>query len=161
MGSGHGTGKKARRASAMEWIRRIGLTGFEDSYPHQLSGGMRQRIAIARAFATGSPALLMDEPLGALDSQTRTLMQEELLALWEAERKTVVLVTHSIEEALLLGDRIIMMSARPATIKAVIDVPFECPRGIDTEKDPRFGQMKLQIWESIRDEVQESMGAIA
>ena len=156
-----GIDKKTRRASAMEWIRRIGLTGFEDSYPHQLSGGMRQRIAIARAFATGSPALLMDEPLGALDSQTRTLMQEELVALWEAERKTVVLVTHSIEEALLLGDRIIMMSARPATIKEVIDVPFERPRGIDTEKDPRFGQMKLQIWESIRDEVQESMGAIA
>ena len=104
--------------------------------------------------------MLMDEPLGALDSQTRTLMQEELVALWEAERKIVVLVTHSIEEALLLGDRIVMMSARPATVKEVIDVPFERPRGIDTEKDPRFGEMKTQIWESIRDEVQESMGAI-
>lgn len=156
-----GIDKKTRRASATEWIKRIGLSGFEDSYPHQLSGGMRQRIAIARAFATGSPALLMDEPLGALDSQTRTLMQEELVALWEAERKTVVLVTHSIEEALLLGDRIVMMSARPATVKEVIDVPFARPRGIDTEKDPRFGQMKTQIWESIRDEVQESMGAIS
>lgn len=156
-----GIDKQTRRNSAAQWIKRIGLTGFEESYPHQLSGGMRQRIAIARAFATGSPALLMDEPLGALDSQTRTLMQEELMALWEAERKTVVLVTHSIEEALLLGDRIVMMSARPATVKEVIDVPFDRPRGVDTEKDPQFGEMKRQIWESIRDEVQESMGAIA
>lgn len=156
-----GIDKKTRRESATRWIKRIGLSGFEDSYPHQLSGGMRQRIAIARAFATGSPALLMDEPLGALDSQTRTLMQEELVALWEAERKTVVLVTHSIEEALLLGDRIVMMSARPATVKEVIDVPFARPRGLETEEDPRFGKMKMQIWESIRDEVQESMGAIA
>src|SRR5699024_2283233 len=148
-------------AHARQWIDKAGLTGFESAYPHELSGGMRQRIAIARAFATGSPALLMDEPLGALDSQTRTLMQEELIALWEAERKTVVLVTHSIEEALLLGDQVVMMSARPATVKEVIDVPFARPRGIDTEQDPQFGQMKRQIWESIRDEVQDSMGAIA
>lgn len=156
-----GIDKRTRRDAAAKWIKRIGLSGFEDSYPHQLSGGMRQRIAIARAFATGSPALLMDEPLGALDSQTRTLMQEELISLWEAERKTVVLVTHSIEEALLLGDRVVMMSARPATVKEVIDVPFARPRGVDTEQDPQFGQMKRQIWESIRDEVQDSMGAIA
>lgn len=156
-----GASKRDRLKTAGDWVQRTGLSGFEEAYPHQLSGGMRQRVAIARAFATGSPALLMDEPLGALDSQTRTLMQEELVKLWEAERKTVVLVTHSIEEALLLGDQIVMMSSRPATIKEIIDVPFDRPRGIDTEQDPRFSEMKMQIWESIRDEVQESMGAIA
>lgn len=155
-----GVSKRERHAVARDWISRTGLAGFEQAYPHQLSGGMRQRVAIARAFATGSPALLMDEPLGALDSQTRTLMQEELVKLWEAERKTVVLVTHSIEEALLLGDRIVMMSNRPATVKEIIDVPFQRPRGIETERDPRFGEMKTQIWESIRDEVQESMQEI-
>lgn len=156
-----GLAKTQRVAAAKDWVTRTGLSGFEEAYPHQLSGGMRQRIAIARAFATDSPALLMDEPLGALDAQTRTLMQEELVALWEAERKTVVLVTHSIEEALLLGDQIVVMSARPATIKSVIDVPFSRPRGIETERDPRFSEMKVQIWDSIRDEVQNSMGATA
>ncbi len=154
-----GVGKAQRQRNAREWIRRAGLQSFEDSYPQQLSGGMRQRIAIARAFATGSPALLMDEPLGALDSQTRTLMQEQLVDLWEQERKTVVLVTHSIEEALLLGDEIVMMSARPGRVKEVIEVPFGRPRGLEIEKDPRFTEMKTAIWESMRDEVQATMGA--
>lgn len=154
-----GVGKSQREVNAREWIRRAGLAGFEDVYPEQLSGGMRQRIAIARAFATGSPALLMDEPLGALDAQTRTLMQEQLVELWEQERKTVVLVTHSIEEALLLGDEIVMMSARPARVKEVISVPFGRPRGLDIEKDPRLTEMKTAIWASMRDEVQASMGA--
>lgn len=150
-------GKKAREKNARHWIGEVGLTGFENSYPHQLSGGMRQRIAIARAFATGSPNLLMDEPLGALDAQTRILMQEQLLHLWEAERKTVVLVTHSIEEALLLGDQIVMMSARPGRIKEIIDVPFGRPRSLDVEGTAEFAEMKQSIWESLRDEVQASM----
>lgn len=150
-------GKKQREDNARHWIGEVGLTGFENSYPHQLSGGMRQRIAIARAFATGSPTLLMDEPLGALDAQTRILMQEQLVRLWEVERKTVVLVTHSIEEALLLGDQIILMSARPGRVKEIIEVPFGRPRNVEVEGTAEFAQMKQGIWESLRDEVQASM----
>lgn len=152
-----GVDRSKREAKAREWIGEVGLTGFESAYPHQLSGGMRQRIAIARAFATGSPSLLMDEPLGALDAQTRILMQEQLVSLWEAERKTVVLVTHSIEEALLLGDQIVMMSARPGRVKEVINIPFERPRSTAIETDPEFARMKQDIWESLRDEVQASL----
>jgi len=149
--------KKEREEHARHWIAEVGLTGFEDAYPHQLSGGMRQRIAIARAFATGSPSLLMDEPLGALDAQTRMLMQELLVRLWEAERKTVVLVTHAIEEALLLGDQIIMMSARPGRVKEILDVPFSRPRDVSIEGTPEFAQARQAIWESLRDEVQMSV----
>lgn len=152
-----GVGKRERTEHARHWIAEAGLSGFEESYPHQLSGGMRQRIAIARAFATGSPALLMDEPLGALDAQTRMLMQEQLVRLWEMERKTVVLVTHSIEEALLLGDQIVMMSARPGRIKEIIDVPFGRPRSMEIEGTPEFAAMKQGIWDSLRDEVQASL----
>jgi NitT/TauT family transport system ATP-binding protein len=152
-----GVDKATRTATAREWIGRVGLGSFEQAYPHQLSGGMRQRIAIARAFATGSPALLMDEPLGALDAQTRLLMQEQLVKLWELDRKTVVLVTHSIEEALLLGDRIVVMSARPGRIKSVIEVPFRRPRGFEVERTQEFGDLRHQIWESLREEVEASM----
>lgn len=152
-----GVSRREREEHARHWIAEAGLTGFESSYPHQLSGGMRQRIAIARAFATGSPALLMDEPLGALDAQTRMLMQEQLVKLWELERKTVVLVTHSIEEALLLGDQIVMMSARPGRVKEIIDVPFGRPRSMQIEASPEFASMKQDIWDSLRDEVQASL----
>lgn len=150
-------GKKQREQNARYWIGEVGLGGFENAYPHQLSGGMRQRIAIARAFATGSPSLLMDEPLGALDAQTRILMQEQLVQLWEVERKTVVLVTHAIEEALLLGDQIVVMSARPGRIKEIINVPFGRPRSTDIEATAEFAQMKQDIWESLRDEVQAAL----
>ncbi|SDS57676.1 ABC transporter ATP-binding protein [Microlunatus soli] len=152
-----GVSRRDRTEHARYWIGEVGLTGFESAYPHQLSGGMRQRIAIARAFATGSPCLLMDEPLGALDAQTRILMQEQLLGLWERERKTVVLVTHAIEEALLLGDRIVIMSARPGRVKDVIDVPFGRPRRLEIEATAEFAQLKQDIWESLRDEVQDSL----
>jgi NitT/TauT family transport system ATP-binding protein len=150
-------GKREREEHARHWIGEVGLSGFETAYPHQLSGGMRQRIAIARAFATGSPSLLMDEPLGALDAQTRILMQEQLVGLWEAERKTVVLVTHAIEEALLLGDQIVVMSARPGRIKDVLEVPFGRPRSVEVESAPEFTRMRQDIWESLRDEVQASL----
>jgi NitT/TauT family transport system ATP-binding protein len=150
-------GKKEREQLARHWIAEVGLAGFEHSYPHQLSGGMRQRIAIARAFATDSPSMLMDEPLGALDAQTRILMQEQLVRLWETERKTVVLVTHGIDEALLLGDQIIIMSARPGRIKEIIDVPFARPRDVSIEKTAEFAELRHSIWESLRDEVQASL----
>jgi len=149
--------RRDREDHARHWIGEVGLSGFENAYPHQLSGGMRQRIAIARAFATGSPSLLMDEPLGALDAQTRILMQEQLVQLWEAERKTVVLVTHSIEEAMLLGDQIVMMSARPGRVKDILDVPFARPRKMEVEATAEFARMKQDIWESLRDEVQASL----
>ena len=151
-----GVGRAERTEAARRWLQRVGLLDFADSYPHQLSGGMRQRTAIARAFATSSPSLLMDEPLGALDAQTRRLMQELLLELWEQERRTVVMVTHAIEEALLLGDRIICMSARPGRIKADLAVPFPRPRDVAIEGTAPFAELKHEIWESLRDEVRKS-----
>jgi len=153
-----GMPKAHRQQIARDWIARIGLDGFENAYPHQLSGGMRQRVAIARAFATGSPCLLMDEPLGALDAQTRMLMQEQLMRVWEADQKTVVLVTHQIEEALLLGDVVVVMSARPGRVKQIITVPFGRPRPADIEGSIEFAQLRQHIWAALRDEVQISMG---
>lgn len=149
----------AARAQAMRLLGALGLDAAATKLPEQLSGGMRQRVAIARAFATGWPALLMDEPLGALDAQTRMLMQELLLTLWEAERKTVVLVTHAIEEALLLGDRVLIMTARPGHLKEDIEVPFPRPRSSQIEATAAFAEMRGRIWASLRDEV--SAAAVA
>ena len=148
-----GVGARERRATARDWLHRVRLDSFAASYPHQLSGGMRQRVAIARAFATGSPVLLMDEPLGALDAQTRMLMQEELVALWEAERKTVLMVTHDIDEAIILGDRIIVMSGRPGTLREDITVPFPRPRSVDIESTREFGELRSRILNLLRDDV--------
>ncbi|MCS6711561.1 ABC transporter ATP-binding protein [Brachybacterium sp. EF45031] len=147
-----GMARGEREAVAREWITRVRLQDFDRAYPHQLSGGMRQRVAIARAFATGSPVLMMDEPLGALDAQTRMLMQEELLALWEAERTTVLMVTHDIDEAIILGDRIIVLSPRPGRITEDITVPFPRPRTRRIEQDPEFTRLRTHIWESLRQE---------
>lgn len=151
-----GVGSSQRLAIAKQWIAKVGLSAFENHFPHQLSGGMRQRVAIARAFATGSPVLLMDEPLGALDAQTRQLMQEELLGLWEAERKTVLMVTHDIEEAILLGDRIVVMSSRPGRITEDIAVPFTRPRSVGIERDPQFLDLRQRIWALLKDDVRSS-----
>jgi len=147
-----GTGAAERRRVADDWLARVRLTDFADSYPHQLSGGMRQRVAIARAFATGSPVLLMDEPLGALDAQTRMLMQEELIALWEAERKTVLMVTHDIDEAIVLSDRVIVMSGRPGTLREDITVPFDRPRSFEIERDPEYAALRSRIWNLLRED---------
>ncbi len=117
-----GIGKVERYTVAREWIDRVGLRKFADYYPHQISGGMKQRVSIARALANDPQVLLMDEPLGALDAQTRTVLQEELLRIWEANRKTVVYITHSIDEAVLLGDRVVLMTAHPGANKAIFDV---------------------------------------
>ena len=135
-------------------LRLVGLTRFRRHYPHQLSGGMRQRSAIARAFVTDPGMLLMDEPFAALDAQNRVILQAELVRIWEQTGKTVVYVTHSIEEALLLGDRTVIMTAQPGRIKRVIDVPFPHPRNLMTlSASPEFGTLKLDIWHVLEEEV--------
>jgi len=135
-------------------LRLVGLTRFRRHYPHQLSGGMRQRSAIARAFVTDPGMLLMDEPFAALDAQNRVILQAELVRIWEQTGKTVIYVTHSIEEALLLGDRTVIMTAHPGRIKQVIDVPFPHPRNLMTlSASPEFGRLKLDIWHVLEEEV--------
>jgi NitT/TauT family transport system ATP-binding protein len=135
-------------------LKLVGLSKFRDHYPHQLSGGMRQRAAIARAFVTDPGVLLMDEPFAALDAQNRTILQTELVRIWEQTGKTVVYITHSIEEALLLGDRTVIMTAQPGRIKRVINVPFARPRDlIALSASPEFGKLKLDIWRVLEEEV--------
>ena len=154
-----GLGREERERIARHWIQRVNLSGFERAYPAQLSGGMKQRVSIARAFASDPDLFLMDEPLGALDAQTRYLLQEELIGLWEASRKTVLLVTHSIEEAILLGDRVVVMTARPGRLKASFEVPFPRPRSVQLSGEPEFARLRLEIWESLRDEARASLSA--
>jgi NitT/TauT family transport system ATP-binding protein len=135
-------------------LKLVGLTKFRRHYPHQLSGGMRQRTAIARAFVTDPAMLLMDEPFAALDAQNRVILQAELVRLWEQTGKTVIYITHSIEEALLLGDRTVVMTAHPGRIKQIIDVPFARPRNLMTlSASAEFGALKLDIWRVLEDEV--------
>jgi NitT/TauT family transport system ATP-binding protein len=132
------------------WIAKVGLTGFERHYPKMLSGGMQQRTAIARALANDPKILLLDEPFGALDNQTRSLMQELLLALWEAERKTVLFVTHDIEEAIFMASRVVVMSARPGRIKAEVPVELRHPRHYTIKTTPEFSALKARLTEEIR-----------
>jgi len=151
-----GLSKRARYEVAEPYIRKVGLSGFEDALPHQLSGGMKQRVSIARAFANDPEMLLMDEPFAALDEQTKLLLQEELVRIWEETRKTVMYVTHSIDEAIVLADRILLMSARPGRIKDIIDVGavFGRPRDVKRVKSsPRFGELFARVWDQLRDEV--------
>ena len=135
---------------ARYWLDKVGLTGFEHHYPKMLSGGMQQRTAIARALANDPKILLLDEPFGALDNQTRGLMQELLLSIWESERKTVLFVTHSIEEAIYLADRIVLLTPRPARVERVLDVPFGRPRTEEVKSDPTFVELRRQIWQSLK-----------
>lgn len=140
-----------------EWLERIGLWRFRDSYPNQLSGGMRQRVSIVRAFANDPEILLMDEPFSALDEQNKLLLHEELLRIWEVTRKTVVFITHSVDEAVTLGDRIMVMTANPGRAKAVIDVPFGRPRNVlELRQNPKYGELVFDIWEQLREEVDRS-----
>jgi NitT/TauT family transport system ATP-binding protein len=135
-------------------LKLVGLTKFRRHYPHQLSGGMRQRTAIARAFVTDPAMLLMDEPFAALDAQNRVILQAELVRLWEQTGKTVIYITHSIEEALLLGDRMVVMTAHPGRIKQIIDVPYARPRNLMTlSASAEFGALKLDIWRVLEEEV--------
>ncbi len=149
-----GTRRDDRRAVTDRLLAVIGLAKFADAYPHQLSEGMRQRVAIARALAVDPDLLLMDEPFGALDEQTRLLLQEELLRIWEQTGKTVVFITHSIDESLTLADRIVIMSAHPGRVKDVIEVPFARPRELTAVRsDPEFASLFSHVWGSLRDEV--------
>lgn len=149
-----GTGLRQREATVTAMLQAVGLTRFAEAYPYQLSGGMRQRVALARALANDPSVLLMDEPFGALDAQNRTLLQDELLEIWDQSRKTVIFITHSIEEALVLGDRVLIMSATPGCIKTEITVPFARPReGYELKRSPDFGELTYQVWQELRDEV--------
>jgi NitT/TauT family transport system ATP-binding protein len=139
------------------YLNRTGMTKFAKAYPHQLSGGMRQRISIARAFANDPDILLMDEPFSALDEQNRLLLQEELLRIWEESRKTVLFITHSVDEAVTLGDRIMIMTAQPGRTKQIVDVPFERPRDVlELHARPAYGELVYSIWGQLRDEVQRA-----
>jgi NitT/TauT family transport system ATP-binding protein len=154
-----GADKKVRDAESRRWLERLGLRDFAKAYPATLSGGMLQRVAIARALASNPEILLMDEPFAALDAQLRTILQDELLALWEADRRTVLFVTHSIEEALVLADRVLVMSARPGRILADHAVPFERPRSAHLRALPEFGELREEIWSVVRNEVDRSLAA--
>ncbi len=149
-----GVGKKERHSIADHYIRMIGLTKFADSYPHQLSGGMKQRVSVARAFASDPEILLMDEPFGALDEQNRILLQQELLRIWENSRKTTVFITHSIDEALCLGDRVMVMTVHPGRLKTIVDIDLPRPRDIAAIRTTlRYNELFRGIWLSLRDEV--------
>jgi ABC-type nitrate/sulfonate/bicarbonate transport system ATPase subunit len=148
-----GVPSEQRAKVVHEWVNRIGLAGFEHHYPKQLSGGMQQRTALARALANGPRMLLMDEPFGALDHQTRELMQELLLSIWEAERKTVLFVTHDIDEAVFMGSRVVVMSARPGRIKLDRSVPLAHPRHYSVKTTPVFAELKAELTEAVRSEV--------
>jgi NitT/TauT family transport system ATP-binding protein len=151
-----GVPAKDRHATAHAWITKVGLAGFEDALPHQLSGGMKQRVSIMRAFANDPEMLLMDEPFAALDEQTKLVLQDELLRIWEESRKTVVYVTHSIDEAIVLADRIMVMSARPGRIKEIVDVAsvFGRPRQVEQVKSsPQYGELFARVWGQLRHEV--------
>jgi len=145
-----GVRRRERLERARHYIAMVGLSAFEHAYPHELSGGMQQRVGIARALAINPSVLLMDEPYGALDVQTRDLLQDELLNIWEAQRKTVVFVTHSIEESLYLADRVVVISPRPGRIQRVIEVPFARPRSPDIKGEPAFLALRREIWQVLK-----------
>jgi NitT/TauT family transport system ATP-binding protein len=144
------------RRRARDAIALMGLTGFEHHLPSQLSGGMKQRVGIARALSIRPQTLLMDEPFGALDAQTREVMQSELLRIWEIDRKTVAFVTHSIDEAILLSDRIVVMGTRPGRIKIVIDVDLPRPRDEEMRADPRWVKLRKRLWQLLKPEMVEA-----
>jgi NitT/TauT family transport system ATP-binding protein len=152
----HGVPKKTALADAREWLRVVGLGGFEDHHPHQLSGGMRKRASMAAALINEPSILLMDEPFGALDVQTKAIMSNELLTLWDQARPSVIFVTHDLEEAIALADRVVVMTAGPGTVKAVYDIDLPRPRGAVQEIrfEKRFGELHQQVWETLRDEVE-------
>jgi NitT/TauT family transport system ATP-binding protein len=152
-------GKKKREAlqRADELVRLVGLTGFEQHFPHELSGGMRQRANLARALTIDPDILLMDEPFASLDAQTRELMQSELLRVWRSNRKTVMFVTHQIDEAVYLADRVVVMTSRPGQVKAILEVDVARPRDLMVKRTPRFLELVDVIWKMIEEEVKAAL----
>ena len=160
---GHDLSKEQRKLRVAHFIDLVGLRGSEHKYPHQLSGGMRQRVALARLLANGPDILLLDEPLGALDAQTRLILQAELLRIWGetspvSERKTAIFITHDIEEAVLLADRVVVMSSHPGRVREIVTIDLPRPRAGTARTNPRFGVLVEQIWALIRDEAYRAIG---
>ncbi|MEV6008868.1 ABC transporter ATP-binding protein [Streptomyces sp. NPDC051976] len=155
--------KQQAQASARDWLRRVGLTGFEDRYPHQLSGGMRKRVAMAAALINEPEILIMDEPFGALDVQTKAIMSTELLSLWEQIRPTVIFITHDLDEAVALADKVVVMTSGPGSVKAVFDIDLPRPRGSVQEIrfQPRFIELQHRIWDTLREEVERAYALTA
>ena len=164
---GYGLGLRGRPAQEIKetvgrYIELMGLKGFEKSYPYQLSGGMQQRAGLARALAVNPSLLLMDEPFGSLDAQTREMMQEELLRVLEREKKTMIFVTHSIDEAILLGDRIVMMSRRPGRVREILPVDVPRPRKITSVRaHPRYIELRNSIWEMLKQDLEREEAPLA
>ena len=150
-------GVKGKQAQdlAMQYLAKVDLEKFADHYPKELSGGMKQRVAIARAYAADPEVLLMDEPFGALDAQTRTQLQSELLETWERDQKTCFFITHDVDEAIILAQRVIIMSARPGRIKDIVDIDIPYPRTQETKMTPRFLELKNHIWSQVYQEYLE------
>jgi len=153
----HKVDKAARKATVAPLLDLVGLRGFESSYPHELSGGMRQRANLARALAVDPQVLLMDEPFASLDGQTREIMQAELLRIWSERQKTVLFVTHQIDEAVYLSDRVLVLTARPGRLKADVHIDLPRPRGLAVKRSPVFGEYVDTIWSLIEEEVKQSL----
>ncbi len=143
-------GRAERAARAGELIKLVGLEGFHDKYPHELSGGMRQRVGIARALSTNPRLMLMDEPFAALDAQTRSIMQDELLRVWQADRRTVIFITHNVDEAIYLADRVVVMTPRPGRIRRVLEIDLPRPRDVASAA---FGTYLRQVLDEIHDDI--------
>jgi NitT/TauT family transport system ATP-binding protein len=154
-----GVPRREARARAQRYLDRLGLGDWAAAYPANLSGGMRQRVSIARALAVEPEILLMDEPFAAVDAQLRTVLQDELLALWQSDRRTVVFITHSLEEAILLGDRVVVMSARPGRVLRIVDVPFPRPRDAHVRTSAAFAELQGELWDLLRVEVDRVLAA--
>jgi len=151
-----GLPEQERREQAQRYLELVGLKGFEHRHPHELSGGMKQRVAIARSLAYDPAVLLMDEPFAALDAQTREILQGELVKIWQASQKTIVFITHGIDEAVCLGSRVALMTSRPGRIKTIIDIPESLRLAEDRRAHPDFVEVRNNIWALLRDEVKRA-----